>query len=147
MSLENLVKTGQLKPHHAADDEIAQLFAAATRNLADATVAGISDVTRFDVAYKCIVQCASAALMVAGYRCSTNVPGHHQTMIATLRLTLGIPNERLVVLDALRRLRNINDYSGGAVEGDAVRECIACAETLHEEMRVWLGNRRPGTRG
>lgn len=48
MSLDNLTKTGQLKPHSTTPAEIGRLLAAAKRNLRDATVTGISDETRFD---------------------------------------------------------------------------------------------------
>lgn len=55
MSLDNLVKTGQLKAHVPNKDEISRVLVAAQRNLADAQVIGISDETRFDVAYKSIM--------------------------------------------------------------------------------------------
>lgn len=41
MSLENLLKIGQLKTHPPQADEIERLLAAAQRNLRDAGVAGI----------------------------------------------------------------------------------------------------------
>lgn len=42
MSLENLLKIGQLKAHAADTDEIERLFAAARRSVADARVDVIS---------------------------------------------------------------------------------------------------------
>ncbi|MGY0558352.1 hypothetical protein [Lysobacter sp. A421] len=47
MSLDNLVRTNQLKPHVTHPAEVQRLLAAARRNLADARVEGISDETRF----------------------------------------------------------------------------------------------------
>lgn len=47
MSLENLLKIGQLKEHPPDPEEILRLLAAATRNLADARVTAISAETRF----------------------------------------------------------------------------------------------------
>ena len=58
MSLENLLRIGQPKSHPADAVEIERLLTAAQRNLRDADVAGISTETRFDAAYKCIMQCA-----------------------------------------------------------------------------------------
>lgn len=52
MTLENLLKTGQLKSHDPDRKEIQRLLDAARRNLADARVTTISAETRFDVAYK-----------------------------------------------------------------------------------------------
>jgi hypothetical protein len=43
-------------------------------------------------------------LMARGYRPSTTTtPGHHQTMIQTLGLTLGVEQAVWVVLDLLRK--------------------------------------------
>jgi len=68
MSLENLLKINLLQRHTATAREIHRLLAAASRNLADSSVAGISDETRFDAAYKAIMQCAMIGLMANGYR-------------------------------------------------------------------------------
>lgn len=76
MSLENLLRIGQLKAHPPHAQEIERLLAAAQRNLRDAQVRGISAETRFDAAYKAIMQSALAALMMHGYRPDTNRPGH-----------------------------------------------------------------------
>lgn len=120
-----------------------RLLAAARRNLADANAAGISDETRFDAAYKAIMQCALVGLLANGYRPSTSTPGHHQTMIQTLSLTLAVPRETWVVMDALRKKRNTNDYSGDLIEPDSMRECIAQAQALLERTTQWLGANRP----
>ena len=93
MSLENLIKINQLQRHAATADEVQRLLAAANRNLADSGVAGLSDETRFDAAYKSIMQCAMLGLMANGYRPSTTTPGHHQTMIQTLGLSMGLGKE------------------------------------------------------
>lgn len=143
MSLENLVKTHQIKPHATHPEEVQRLLAAATRNLADARVEGISDETRFDAAYKAIMQCSLVGLMANGYRPSTSVPGHHQTVIQTLSLTLGVPRENWIVMDALRKKRNVNDYSGDLIEPESVRECIAQADALFKHAGQWLSANRP----
>jgi hypothetical protein len=61
VSLENLLKIGQLKPHASEAAEIERLLIAARRNLGDARVTRISPETRFDAAYKAIMQSALAA--------------------------------------------------------------------------------------
>ena len=73
MSLENLLKIGQLKAHPLEAEEIERLLAAAQRNLRDARVTSISPETRFDAAYKAIMQSALAALMMRGY------PSRHES--------------------------------------------------------------------
>ena len=84
------------------------------------------------------MQCALVALTAHGYRPSTGVPGHHQTMIQTLPLTLDLPRETWLVLDTLRRKRNINDYSGDLIDAESVRECAAQAEALLAITEAWL---------
>lgn len=143
MSLDNLLRIGKLKAHETTPAEIQRLLAAVQRNLADAAVANISDETRFDVAYKAVMQCALAATMVSGYRPSSSEPGHHQTLIQSLPLTLGVEGEVWVVLDALRRKRNANDYIGDIVTPDMVAECIAQARSLHTRLSNHLLAQRP----
>jgi hypothetical protein len=122
---------------------VQRLLAAIRRNLADAAVPGISDETRFDVAYKAVMQCALVAMLAAGYRPSANEPGHHQTMIQSLPLTLGVSDEVWVVLDALRRQRNANDYTGHPITAKAVAECLAQAKALETALLAHLRARYP----
>lgn len=143
MSLENPVKTNQLARHVARPGEVQRLLVAATRNLADANATGISVETRFDVAYKAIMQCAFIGLLANGYRPSTSTPGHHQTMIQALPLTLGVARETWLVLDALRKKRNINDYSGELIEEGSVQECVAQATALLAYTLEWLKTHKP----
>jgi hypothetical protein len=81
VSLQNLLKIGQLKAHPSDAAEIQRLLAAAARNLADARVLTISPETRFDAAYKAVMQSALASLMANGFRPDTNRPGHHMTVV------------------------------------------------------------------
>jgi hypothetical protein len=89
------------------------------------------------------MQCALIGLTANGYRPSTNVPGHHQTMIQTLTLTLGIPRDTWLVLDTLRRKRNLNDYSGDLMDAESVRECVAQAEAMFAKTGAWLAEHTP----
>ena len=130
MTLQNLAKIGQLKPHKATAEEVARLLAAVRRNLADAEVNGISNETRFDCGYKAVMQCALIAMMVNGYRPSTSAPGHHQTMLQSLPLTLGVSNDVWIVLDALRKKRNQNDYTGVPLASAEAQEAIDRAKEL-----------------
>ena len=143
MTLQNLLKIGRLKPHTPAAQEIARLLTAAKRNIADAHVKAVSAETRFDAAYKAIMQIALAAMLASGHRPSTSEPGHHQTLIQSLPLTVGISNDDWVVLDALRRKRNLSDYTGDPVESAAVAECIAQSENLLKVFRAWLNKHHP----
>lgn len=143
MTLQNLLRIGKLKDHAPTAAEVLRLLAAIERNLADAVVPKISDESRFDIAYKAVMQCALAAMMASGYRPSTSEPGHHVTLIQSLPLTLGVNNATWVVLDALRRKRNANDYTGDVVTPDMVTECVAQATHLHTLLRQHLKKHHP----
>lgn len=133
MSLANLLRIGQLKEHPADAGEIARLLAAAERCIADARVRAISPETRFDAAYRSITQTGLAALMAHGYRPDINRPGHHVTIVQTLTRTLGIDARHVAVLDALRRKRNLVDYTGEDIDEGSVVACIeAATKLLHE---------------
>jgi uncharacterized protein (UPF0332 family) len=144
MTLENLLGIGRLHPHKATPAEIRRLMAAAESALADAKRTQNSPATRFDVAYKAIMQCALAALMANGFRPSTSEPGHQQTTIQTLPKTISLPAEKMKVLDGFRRARNLSDYEGQPVEDAKVRECIEWAEDLLQSVRSWIKNNQPG---
>lgn len=143
MSLEGLLKIGQLRAHPANRGEIQKLLAAAARNLQQAGLAGASSETRFDCAYKAIQKCALAAMLAHGYRPNTSKPGHHMTVLQALPHTIRMENQRVALFDALRYKRNASDYSGDDVEESVAAECITTARTLFDEVTAWLKANRP----
>ena len=137
MSLDNLlgVSLEKIQPDGII---IRRLLSAAERNIADAHVMDISAENRFDAAYKAIMQLSSAALQANGYRTLTSRPGHHMTMIQLLSQTIGLDRQTIIVLDALRKQRNANDYTGHSVPASAVEDCVRHAEDLRAEVNRWL---------
>jgi hypothetical protein len=142
MSLENLTKIGRLKPHSASKEDASKLLNAARRNLRETSIPGLSPETRFDLAYKAVMQCGLLALLAHGCRPSTNEPGHHATIIQTLPLTIGLDNGRMIVLDKMRRMRNVSDYSGDIVSEDEAAACIRSAQSLLTSVMDWLKQNR-----
>lgn len=143
MTLENLLAIHRLQAFKATPDAVQRLLASAERNLVDARLAGLSADNRFDAAYKVIMQCAMLGLWANGYRTATSQPGHHQTALLALPKTLGLPADSVIVLDALRKQRNLNDYEGDPVSDAAVAECLAQATALLAHTRAWLLRQRP----
>jgi hypothetical protein len=142
MSLENLMKIGRLKPHSGSKEDASKLLAAARRNLRETGIPGLSPETRFDLAYKAVMQCGLLALLAHGCRPSTNEPGHHATIIQTLPLTIGLDSERMIVLDKMRRMRNANDYSGDIVSEEETAASIRSAQSLLTSVTDWLKQNR-----
>jgi hypothetical protein len=142
MSLESLVGVA-LEAVTPSGETIARLLAGAERQIRDAKSAAVSSETRFASAYGAIRMLADVALHSHGYRTLTSKPGHHQTAIQSLRLTLGVDARTIVRLDALRRLRNSIEYTGDVVPAAALAECVAQAEALHATTVTWIRTHRP----
>lgn len=143
MTLQNLLAIQRLLAFEATRADVQRLLAAAERNLADAAVQAISDENRFDAAYKCIMQCAMAALSAHGYRTPTSQPAHHKTAIPSMTLTIALDSKTMVLLDTLRRQRNVNDYDGVPISPSAVAEGTRQAQALLQRVRAWLAQHRP----
>lgn len=118
---------------------IRKLLEAARASLRDAKFNDISNESRFDLAYKAIMQSAKAALQAKGYRVLTSKPGHHQLMLQVLPFTIGLDKNNLILLDHLRMQRNAIDYSGDIVSDGLTIEAIAQAENLLDLVQTYLG--------
>ncbi|MES9884029.1 MAG: DNA-binding protein [Sedimenticola sp.] len=137
MTLDNLVGISleRIPPDAAA---IRRLLEAAARNIKDAHVAEVSAENRFDAAYKAIMQLANACLQANGFRTLTSKPGHHQTMLQLLVKSVGLESDSMVILDSLRKQRNVADYSGDLISESAMSECIQQAEQLQQIVLRWF---------
>ena len=143
MSLQNLLGIS-LETVEPDRQQMTQLLAAADRNIADAQIVGLSEENQFDAAYNAIMQLAMLGLLANGYRTLTSKPGHHQTAIQTLALTVQWPNDKIWPLDALRKQRNLTDYSGDLVSEAAVKSCLSNAKALRQHVYDWLLANRLG---
>lgn len=137
MTLENLLGLS-LEVVQADALSIRRLLEAADRSLNDARLPSLSNEGRFDMAYKAIMQAANAALQANGYRTLTSKPGHHQTMIQSLPRTIGLEPTTMVLLDTLRKQRNVIDYSGDAVSASMAEEAVTQAAQLLARVECWL---------
>ena len=142
MSLQNLVGVS-LDPIAPSRDTVTRLRTAAKRHIADAQIASVSAETRFAAAYTAIRMLADMALNANGYRTLTSRPGHHQTAIQTLPLTVGLAPQTVQVLDALRKQRHLTEYSGDLIPETAVTECVLQAKALQTWLAQWLKTNKP----
>jgi hypothetical protein len=128
-------------------EELEQLLGSASTCVKESKLKHLSRATRLDLAYKALMQAALAALMAKGYRPTTSEPGHQQTTIQTLPLTIGLTPEKLKLFDGFRRARNLADYSGAPVEERIARECVEAAERLLSDVQAWLKANKPDQTG
>ncbi len=142
MSLKNLVGIS-LDELPASAETVKRLLSASKGHIADAQATNITAETRFGAAYAAIRMLADVALNANGYRTLTSKPGHHQTAIQTLPLTIGLPAHTVQVLDALRKQRHVTEYSGDLVPESAVRECVRQAQALQAAVLSWLKAQHP----
>jgi hypothetical protein len=124
MSLQNLLGVS-LEAVTPSKQTIRRLLDSAARHIADAKVNKVSAETRFTSAYTAIRMLADVGLHAHGYRTLTSKPGHHQTAIQTLTLTLGLNPQLIVRLDALRKQRNLTEYTGGTIPDASLTECLS----------------------
>jgi len=143
MSLQNLLRIGQLEAHETDANQVRKMLESSTRCLTDAQKEIISSENRLDIAYRAIMQLAVVALWANGYRASTNKPGHHQTVIQSLVHSVGLDNDEMLLLNNFRGRRNAIDYTGEEVDEGSVAACIAAGEHLLRHVRDWLSNNRP----
>jgi hypothetical protein len=142
MSLQNLVGVS-LETITSSRQTIRRLLDGAARHIADAKVKAVSAETRFGCAYAAIRTLADVGLHAHGYRTLTSKPGHHQTAIHALQLTLGLESRVIVRLDALRKQRNLTEYSGDTIPEATAAHCLLQAEALYATATTWLASNRP----
>ncbi len=143
MSLQNLLKIGQLEEHETNAEQVRRMLDSAERSITDARQESISPETRLDAAYRAITQLCMVALWANGCRPSKSKPGHHQTMIQSLVHSIGLDRDQMLLLDTFRVKRNAIDYTGDDVDEASVDECIEAADNLLRHVTQWLTNNKP----
>ena len=143
MSLENLLRIGQLTEHTTNAEQVGRMLASAQRGIDDARQESISPETRLDAAYRAIMQLAMVGLWANGYRPPKNRPGHHVTMIQSLPRSVNLDNDHMLELDTFRVKRNAADYTGEYIDEASVEACIEAASSLLEHVKTWLAENKP----
>jgi hypothetical protein len=91
VSLAALLANKRIERHLTSSHELAGLRKLIARDMADASVSGLSADRIFATAYNAVLQLSKMTLACAGYRVSTTLPGHHQTTFEAAGLVLGAP--------------------------------------------------------
>jgi len=142
MSLENLLKIGQLERHETDAVQVGRLLDSSVRCLADARQDSITPETRLETSYRAIMQLSMLALWANGYR-PTTAAGHHMTMIQSLVHSVGLDADQVRVLDTFRVKRNTINYTGEDMDIASVEACIAACDALMQHIRAWLVENHP----
>ncbi len=78
------------------------------------------------------------ALHANGYRTLTSKRGHHPTAIQPLALTVSLPAAKVWLLGALRKQRNLADYSGDLVPDSTASACLGIANDVQPHLLASL---------
>ena len=142
MSLQDWLKSRWLIKHQTSRQEILDLLSMADRDLTQCQTPRLSPDWQLNIAYNAALQAATAALAAAGYRASREA--HHYRVIQSLAYTVKADESLIAQLDKFRKKRNIGSYErAGAVSEQEVKEMVALAKDLRDEVIAWLKKNHP----
>jgi hypothetical protein len=142
VSLQDWLKSRWLIEHKSSRQEIADLLGMADRDLKQCQTPHLSSDWQLNIAYSAALQAAMAALAAAGYRAAREA--HHYRVIQSLAYTIKVDPVLIAQLDKFRKKRNISSYEqAGAVSEQEVREMVALAKALMDEVIAWLKKNHP----
>jgi hypothetical protein len=145
MSLQNWLQIGHLINHQTTVAEVRNLLGVVDRELADSSVAGLSDDGRFTHAYDAALLLCKLALHASGYEVQKRAPGHHSLWINSLQYTLGEAHQAtLIHLSKSSKLRHTSlyDHAGVAQKQDA-DDLLDAARQLRADVLNWLRSHHP----
>ncbi len=129
-SLDNLVRTGQLKREPPAQQELDGLIRSGLARLRDAENTALALESRFDLAYNAAHALSLAALRRHGFRSE-----NRYVVFQTLAHTLNLPAEQWRVLASAHQKRNTVEYEGIA---DIDEQLVAAVLRVTREVAARL---------
>jgi len=139
-----LLANRDAQKHKTSKKELDNMRALITRDLADASLVGLSADRRFATAYYAALQAANMAIACAGYRIVSKV-GHHRVSLESTKLVLGkTANKYADYFETCRRKRNTIDYTFSNVATDTeANEILAQANQFYREVEDWIAKDHP----
>jgi hypothetical protein len=143
MSWTQLAAERKVKSHTTSLAEIESLRAVVARDLADASIDGLSADRRFATAYNAVLQVAKIVIACAGYRVAGL--GHRHTTFEAIELAMGASIAGLAAyFDTCRMKRNIVDYDMANVISDTeAEELMREAENFRQLAEAWITANHP----
>jgi len=135
-NLENLVRSGGLKPEPPDRKECEGLLRSAIDRLKDAHNPALSFASRFDLAYNAAHALALGALRLQGYRSDKRY-----LVFQCLAHTLDLSKARVRLFALCHERRNLAEYEGYMDVDDALlADLIAATDALLPQMRKAMAN-------
>ena len=144
MTWTSLLASKEAQKHKASKKELDNMRALIARDLADASLAGLSADRRFATAYNAALQAANMAIACAGYRIVSKV-GHHRVSLESTKLVLGKAAHKYAdYFETCRRKRNTIDYTFSNVATDTeAKEILIQASQFYSEVEGWITKNHP----
>ena len=129
-NLDNLVKIKKLNTEPPEQKEFDGMLSSARRRLKDAKIEGLSEDSKFSLAYGAAHALSLAALRWHGYRSD-----NRYLVFQCLQHTIGLDNAKWRVLDKCHNQRNIAEYEGHLeITPQLLQELIDITEELLESV-------------
>ena len=143
MTWTSLLASKEAQKHKTSKKEL-DMRALIARDLADASLAGLSADRRFATAYNAALQAANMAIACAGYRIVSKV-GHHRVSLESTKLVLGKAAHKYAdYFETCRRKRNTIDYTFSNVATDTeAKEIVVQAKQFYVEVEDWITKNHP----
>ena len=144
VSWQQWLAKGDVKTHQTSKQEIDNLRALITRDLADAAVVALSADRRFATAYNAALQAATIAIACSGYRVSAR-SGHHKITFEAAGIAIGSTVSTLAdYFETCRRKRNVIDYMTSSVATDTeADEIVQRANEFRSVVEKWVQREHP----
>ena len=144
MTWTSLLANKEAQKHKTSKKELDNMRALIARDLADASLAGLSADRRFATAYNAALQAANMAIACAGYRIVSKV-GHHRVSLDSTKLVLGKAAYKYAdYFETCRRKRNTIDYTFSNVATDTeAKEIVVQAKQFYVEVEDWITKNHP----
>lgn len=143
MTWTQLLANKEVQRHKTSKKELDRLRAVIARDMADATLDGVSADRRFAIAYNAALQTAKMAIACAGYRVVGS--GHHRISFDVLKLAINKAADPFSdYFDRCRRKRNVIDYDDAfvATETEAA-EIVTKAKEFLVMVEQWIAKNYP----
>ena len=139
VSWNRLLASGEVTTHRTSKQELDKVRALIARDMADASLPGLSADRQFATAYNAALQAGKIAIACSGYRVTARA-GHHAVTFEAAHLAIG-PEAALVTdyFDACRRKRNVIDYDNSSVATETeAAELVRKAGEFHALVEKWV---------
>jgi len=146
MTWDHLLREGAVQPHMPTKAEFDRLRGVVTRNLADASLRGLSADNRLGLAYEAALALARMAVHAAGYAVPVGVPRAHALTLEGAELALGPAlRHELAYFNAVRKRRNTMTYDvAGSVDAREAQDALGQAARFERAVEAWLAANAPG---